>query len=258
MPAASPLQPPWSETGAGDWTPGPVQPMLAPDVVHVWRADLTVVGEQLCDLLNGEERARAERMLTGELERTLWMRSRGLLRALLGRYLREDPAALRFATGAHGKPHLVDDASAAAGRQLQLAHVASRIQFNLSHSAGLALYALAHRSSVGVDVELARRPIDTLAIAARVFGAAEVKRLGQLGEQAREREFLRMWVRYEAGVKCLGVGLGGADARDDRDLPWIADLQLGPGAAAAVAADTPPRELRCWEWLDHVNAPLDS
>jgi 4'-phosphopantetheinyl transferase len=233
----------------GVWAPGPTRPLLAAGAVHVWRADLTIVDEQLCDLLNGEEHARAKRMLTGELERTLWMRSRGLLRALLGRYLHEEPAALRFATGAHGKPYLVDDASAAAaGRELEHADVAPQIQFNLSHSAGLALYALARGSSVGVDVELARRPIDTLAIAARVFGAAEVERLGRLGEQAREREFLRMWTRHEARLKCLGVGIGGAEVRDDQDRPWMADLQLGPGAAAAVAADTQPRQLRCWEW----------
>jgi 4'-phosphopantetheinyl transferase len=222
--------------------------MLAPNVVHVWRADLSAVGNELCELLSDEELARAQRMLTGEPERRLWMRSRGLLRALLGRYLGGEPAALCFAISAHGKPNLIDGAPGAPGIRRQPAQLASRIQFNMSHSGALALYALAHGTSVGVDVELSRRPIDTLAIATRVFGAGEAERLGQLDEQTREREFLRMWARHEAELKWLGVGIGGADADAGRNRPWIADLQLGPGAGAAVAADTAPHELCCWKW----------
>ena len=56
--------------------------------------------------------------------------------------------------------------------------------------------------------------------------------------------------RYEAALKCHGVGLGACDAQrsGERDL-WIAELDGGPRGAAAVAAEQPPRELHCWDFL---------
>lgn len=220
-------------TAHDHWTHGPDRPLLGDGAVHVWRADLTMVPDDVCDLLCDEERARAERLLS-ERSRRLWMRSQGVLRELLGRYLQMDPRGLRFATGAHGKPALSDDA---------------RVSFNLSHAGGLALYALTVEAAVGVDVELAGRSRDVLAIAARMFGAADAARLGDLDSETREREFLRLWVRREAELKCAGVGIGGADAVGDERRPWIAELEVWPlAAAAAVAVETPPRELHCWDW----------
>jgi 4'-phosphopantetheinyl transferase len=214
------------------WAPGPLRPLLAEGAVHVWRADLTAVAEDLGELLNDEERARAERLLS-EHDRVLWMSSRGLLRALLGRYLQREPRSLRFNAGEHGKPALVSP---------------SRLSFNISHSRQLALYAFTDATAVGVDVEVARRPINEVAIAARVFGAAEAHRLEGLDQPIRQREFLRAWVRHEAQLKCLGVGIGGADATVEERGLWVAQLELGTGAAGAVAGKCPPNELRCWAW----------
>ena len=50
----------------------------------------------------------------------------------------------------------------------------------MSHSGRLALYAFSDAGAVGVDVEVARRPIDELAIAARTLGATEAQRLEAL------------------------------------------------------------------------------
>ncbi|MGA2319509.1 MAG: 4'-phosphopantetheinyl transferase superfamily protein [Solirubrobacteraceae bacterium] len=243
-------------TNAQDsWAPGPDHPLLGDRAVHVWRADLTTLTDDLCGLLCSEERARAERVLRVH-DRQLWMRSRGVLRALLGRYLDKDPSTLRFASGAHGKPALLDAAAgSAAGPQPQPGGRA-RVSFNLSHSGGLALYAVTPTVAVGVDVELARRPVEVLAVAARTFGAAEAERLRALDPATREQEFLRAWVRHEAALKCLGVGIGGADAAGDESRPWIAELEIGPRAAAAVAVETPPGELRCWDWPPRPARPV--
>ena len=141
----------------------------------------------------------------------------------------------RFASGreADGKPLLVDGG----------------ISFNLSHSGGLALYAFTSSAAVGLDVERAGRHLDVLAIASRAFGAAEARRLEELDDDARERAFLRAWVRHEAELKCLGVGIGGMRTSDrERPRPWIAELELGPRAAGAVAVQAPDAVLRCWEW----------
>jgi 4'-phosphopantetheinyl transferase len=202
--------------------------------VHVWRADLAGVPETLGELLSGEERARAERFPRGRDGR-LWAASRGVLRSLLGGYLASDPATLQIAAGPHGKPAVTPT---------------SPLSFNLSHSGELALFAFTTAGSVGVDVELARRPIDTLALAPRALGADAAARLRRLDPDEREREFLRLWVRHEASLKCLGTGIGSARpaAPSGGRAPWIAELELGDGGAAAVALDAGRGELRCWEW----------
>ena len=69
---------------------------------------------------------------------------------------------------------------------------------------------MAERGAVGVDVEVARRPINEAALAARTFGPDEARRLAALDPVSREREFLRLWVRHEARLKCRGTGIGDA------------------------------------------------
>jgi len=244
------------------WTPGPHQPRLAEGAVHVWRVDLDAVADDLGELLSSEERERAERLL-GERERGRWMRSRGLLRRLLGSYLRTDPSALRFTTGANGKPALLDDSHRSAGGPSSSRATSPRAHFNLSHSDRLALYAFSRSGSVGVDIEIARRMTKEVAIAARAFGPQEARRLAELDPATREREFLRAWVRHEARLKCSGTGIGGAasgtgiggagigavhGAPAGAGEPWIAELDVGSGAAGAVALEREPRELRRWDW----------
>jgi 4'-phosphopantetheinyl transferase len=217
-------------------------------VVDVWLADLSTVAEDLQELLAPEERARADRFAAVR-HRLMWSRAHGVLRQLLGRYLARDPHTLRFTTGAHGKPALLDDPPRSPATPQRMAATPARLSFNLSHSGHLALYAFSTIAHVGVDVELARRPIDELGVAARAFGAAEARRLGELDPAIREREFLRAWVRHEAELKCRGTGIGGAGAAGTSGRgPWIAELEVGPRAAGAVALECPPRELRCWDW----------
>jgi phosphopantetheinyl transferase len=107
--------------------------------VHVWRADLEAVGDDLLELLDGEARRRAVRIL-GEQTRRRWLRARGVLGALLGRYLAEDPCALRFAVGAHDKPCLIDYAGSSSMGSSRW-QAPRPLSFNMSHSCACALYA---------------------------------------------------------------------------------------------------------------------
>jgi 4'-phosphopantetheinyl transferase len=236
---------------ADAWAPGPLRPSLPDGAVHVWRADLAAASSDLGELLSREEQERAERILD-ERQGELWRRSRGLLRALLGRYLEQEPSLLRFATGEHGKPELVQvDADAPSAPQTASPGTGirtGRVAFNMSHSEGLALYAFSHAGAVGVDVEVARRTIDEVAIAKRMLGTAEAQRLEALDPPSRRREFLSAWARNEAELKCLGVGIAGADAQQGRERLWVATLELGPDAGAAVATEQQARELGCWDW----------
>jgi 4'-phosphopantetheinyl transferase len=219
----------------------------------VWRADLTRAGHRLAASLSLEERERAARILDPR-KGCLWAASRGLLRELLGASLELEPASLRFRTGSHGKPYVATPKPSA------------RISFSISHSGPLALLAFKRTGCVGVDVELERpRRFDELPAAKRAFGPREAARLAALAAAPRRREFLSMWVRREAAMKRLGDGPAGSRphgerfagaARDAaRNLlgpqqrrPWVLELDLGHGAAAAVTADSAPAQMRCWEW----------
>jgi 4'-phosphopantetheinyl transferase len=231
------------------WPPGPPHVRACAGAIDVWRADLTAIGDGLEDLLCADERARAARIVPAR-KRVLWAHSRGVLRALLGRYLERDPRALRFVLGPHGKPALARDGTDAGGD----------LRFNLSHSGRLALIAVSAAREVGVDLEIAgRRVLDEPAIAARVLGRAQAERLAELDPQTREREFMRAWVAHEAAVKCLGVGLGlGIEVATPGDSTsglatqgdlWTAELDVGPdGYAAAVAVAGGECELHRWDW----------
>jgi 4'-phosphopantetheinyl transferase len=182
--------------------------------VDVWRADLAAVGDELEDLLCAEELARAARIVR-ERERVLWARARGVLRALLGRYLDRDPRTLEFVLGPHGKPALLPGGwepgpDAAVARAAGAAR--PDLRFNLSHSGTLALYAVSVGREVGVDIECAR--------------------------ERYTADFLRAWVAREAAVKCRGSGLAvpleGSLLQDDL---WSTELDVGRQASAAVCVE---------------------
>src|SRR5215218_1585050 len=223
------------------WEPGPPTPSLTAGVVDVWCADLASGGEPEGALLSEHERERAARYVRTE-DGVRWGRARGIVRALLARYAAAEPSALRFAEGLHGKPRLAGEAEQVA------AGTADRLRFNLSHSGDVLLVAVTLDREVGVDVELPRRATDHVAIARRILGDEEAERLQALDEPEREREFLRAWVRWEAVLKCHGVGIGGADTTPVGPEPWITELQLDPPAAAALAVERGPCTVRCWQW----------
>jgi 4'-phosphopantetheinyl transferase len=212
--------------------------------VDIWRVDLREVDEEPLGLLSTAERERAAN-IANPARRALWMRGRGVLRTLLGSYRGLPAGQLKFVFGEHGKPALAE----------------SVLHFNLSHSGPLALYAFTHGAQVGVDLEQERereRARDESALAERLWGADVAQQLRAMNDVARKREFLRLWVRHEAALKCLGGSVleppevGGPDPSLE---PWIVELDLGPRMAAlssemaaAVAVRDGPRELCCWDW----------
>jgi 4'-phosphopantetheinyl transferase len=82
------------------------------------------------------------------------------------------------------------------------------VQFNLSHSADVALIGFAEDCEIGVDVEKIRPITDALDIAGRFFSAEERAELMSLPESEQQRAFFRCWTRKEAYLKATGDGLG--------------------------------------------------
>lgn len=200
-----------------------VRPILGREDVHVWRTRLDVDGATLAVLestLADDERAAAAR-LRFPRDRRRFIAGRGVLRAILTRYLGTAPAAVQIRDDAGSKPRLHGPDE-------------SRLRFNVSHSDDLALYAVAGWREVGIDVERIRPELDWAALAACFFSLPEQAALAGAGAEAAAM-FTRIWVAKEAYLKATGVGLTGCL---DAAPAWlIADLDVGPGYAAAVAAE---------------------
>jgi 4'-phosphopantetheinyl transferase len=225
--APRPLDPPfaWQTTGSS--------PHLKEGDVHVWRLPLDQPGEHgtyLRSLLSADEEERAQRFRFPR-DRERFVVCRGLLRVLLGRYLSCHPGRLRFAYGAHGKPALAGGAAA------------GRLCFNVAHSEGLALIAVARGREVGVDLECLRPETATEQLATSCFSARELEALRALPQQVRTEAFFRCWTRKEAYLKATGTGLSlGLDRFDVTLRPLRARHAPGePGRPRRGAAVVPER-----------------
>jgi len=167
------------------------------DEIHVWQAWLDRDADALARfeaMLSPDEIARANRFHF-EKDKNHYIMARGVLRDLLGRYLGHTPTVIEFSYGEHGKPAL-------GGPQ-----ATSGLSFNLSHSAGLAVYAFARERNLGIDVERIRPDFVSEDVARRYFSAHEVKELLSLPAKERTMAFFRCWTRKEAYIKARGAGL---------------------------------------------------
>jgi 4'-phosphopantetheinyl transferase len=125
-----------------------------------------------------------------------WLVSRAALREILAAELGIGAPQIRLMLDGHGRPAL-DPTS----------HQAD-LDFNLSHSADLALVATVRGARVGVDLERLRPGRDPMRTAKRFFSAAERGALRALPPRDRPAAFLSYWTAKEALAKGLGLGLG--------------------------------------------------
>lgn len=178
---------------------------LPENEVHLWRASLQVALADLArieETLAPDEHARAAGFRFAE-DRRRFTAARGILREILGGYLRCEPARLVFSYTSSGKPALHSPPEAGAFR------------FNVSHSDELALFAVVHNREIGVDIERIRRDFAWEEIAERFFTLQEVSMLSSLPVSARHEAFLKCWTRREAYLKARGEGLSERDGRFD-------------------------------------------
>lgn len=82
---------------------------------------------------------------------------------------------------------------------------AEGIQFNLSHTDGLAICAVG-KKAVGCDVEKIKTAPEK--IAKRYFTDSEISYLRECSDEVFDREFFRIWTTKEAYMKMTGEGLG--------------------------------------------------
>ena len=204
--------------------------------------------------LDDEEQQRAARFKF-DRDRRRFIAAHAATRVVLGRALGIDPAAVTFAVGPRGKPHLID--------------APVDVRFNLSHSGERALLAVALGREVGVDIEQWRILDDLFALAERVFSSAEIATLRQTPDDRRHEVFFRVWSRKESFIKARGDGvyfaLAGFDVSTEADGPQLllacsaspADMQRWttralpsePGYSAALTVEGGPFEVRMTQEL---------
>jgi 4'-phosphopantetheinyl transferase len=242
-------------------TPSPAGSFqLASDEVHSWSASLDVPPEtsaRLYATLTCDERNRSSRFRF-KRDQQRFIVAHGVLRDVLGRYLRTNPGEITFSYNAFGKPELSPV-------------FCSRLKFNLSHSAGLALIAIAADSNVGVDLECIGVQSDYAEVARRFFSAVEIDHLHALPSHLYAEAFFNCWTKKEAYLKARGEGLSiplnsfsvplttyPAHAPADLyraphdSVPArrcsLYTLQPAPGYIGALAIEGGGWRLRQWQW----------
>jgi 4'-phosphopantetheinyl transferase len=187
---------PWADMHRWPFAPSCL-PEPAPGDIHIWQASLAQpisLIEALEQVLSPDERDRAFRFRR-DIIRHRFIVARGVLRHILGRYVSKPPQDITFQYAEYGKP--------------ELGSPVGSLQFNVSHSHDMALYAFTRHHPIGVDVEyLNRRSVmDRMKIARRFFSVAEYKALSALPESKQDSAFLTCWTRKEAFIKAIGQGL---------------------------------------------------
>lgn len=240
------------------WPVPKSDPNLALRDVHVWRIALMqpeITSQRCRRLLSHEEVGRADKFHFAH-DRGRFLIAHAALRQILALYLHARPELIQFAQQKHGKPELAPHSNPIG------------LTFNLSHSGGLGLLAVALHTQLGIDVECVRSDFGGQEIAEQFFSESEVDKLRLLPAGQRNQAFFQCWTRKEAYIKARGEGLSIPLASFEvafgpgepprlltlRENPTEAsrwsfyDLRPGDGYVAALVIEGKNYQLERWTW----------
>jgi len=168
--------------------------------IHIWMAfseELADCGLLSCywDMLSVQERSQFQRFYFAR-DSHQYLISRALLRSILSGYTGVLPQYLEFPRNDYGRPELK-----ASSERI------SCLNFNLSHTNGLVLCAVAPVTDIGADVECNSRKTNYSGIFSRFFSQQEQNDLQQMQEDKRRYRFFEYWTLKESYIKALGKGL---------------------------------------------------
>lgn len=173
-----------------------VPPTPIGDSIHIWQtrfSEWQSLGGILAANLSQEEQLRIQRFRDPMLA-TRYIIGRGLLRELLAKYLGIAAAKVGISNNTYGKPAI-------------LAETGAKLHFNLAHTDDAVLYGFANRHPIGIDLE----SIDPSSISplevSRILSNSEWAHWQHLSDEEHISMFFQTWVRKEAVLKALGIGL---------------------------------------------------
>jgi len=214
--------------------------------VHVWRARIDHLPNDLELCLSDEEKARAERFHREE-DRNRFIAGRAILRKILADCLdrADEPSGrmLRFGYGTYGKPFLLDD---------------PQLRFNVSHSEDLIVVAATRAGDVGVDIERQRLMKDMEGVVRLIFNDAERAAIFACPPETRPMVFYRIWTRKEALIKAMGSGLTALSDANGLSLmqasaKWfLMSLPHLDGYLATLARPRTAHGIKLWSWPNAI------
>lgn len=158
-----------------------------PEVYTIDLAGVAGVPSEWLAVLDDGERARAGAFVHAH-DQMAFVAAHALKRLVLARMY--PGQALRFVTNAFGKPFVADGAA---------------LQFNLSHTTGMAAVAVSSRTPVGIDVEARGSALRYRDAMRSVLSSVELAELESASDW--EQAFLALWTAKEAVIKAEGKGL---------------------------------------------------
>lgn len=242
------------------WQMPSVQPRLEPGEIHIWRVCLDrerASARGFFEVLSADEKQKAGKYHF-EQDRDNFVVARGILRQMLGGYLDMPPGEIRFSYSQYGKP------------ALDFGMNANGLRFNVSHSNGLALYAVAREQEVGIDIECIDESFAIRPVAATCFSPSEMSVLDELPSDRQPAAFFSGWTRKEAYVKAVGEGVSmplqeitvsllpddlqismAANDRSEARNWCLVTLPFDSDYAAALAVEESIGKLSCWQWPEN-------
>ena len=225
---------------------GPQDRVPISDAVDIWSCSLegdAAVLERCRASLSEEEHRRAARFvrLQDQIEFTL---AHGGVRLVLARYLDIEPAALRFLIGPTGKPALLEGIGGPQG-----------LRFNLSHSHGRMLLAVAKGQDIGIDLERIRGNLDVLKLAERFYTQTEIESIKTRPVSDRALHFYHLWVAKEAFLKAQGAGISLLQQCEVVASPFPSRASVRPRGYSAIPCEWTVQWLGCGpDWQGAVCA----
>jgi 4'-phosphopantetheinyl transferase len=222
--------------------------------VDIWRVHLDLPALEGADsnLLSADELTRANRFHF-EKDRIRFTMCRSALRSLLAGYLAIPASDVAFDYLASGKPQLATEQNPRA------------VQFNVSHSASMALIAISSGYQLGIDVEKIRDDVNATSLAERFFSLRERAALRVLPNHLLAAGFFACWTRKEAFLKATGTGLSfpladfSVSAHPDRPQTgeinteggkqwFLSDIDVGEGYRAALATNSERPHVKAYDY----------
>jgi 4'-phosphopantetheinyl transferase len=173
---------------------------IAPGQVQVWHISIDALLKSMDQsyylrILSAEEIDRLKQFHF-EGARKEYLATRILVRNVLSYYRPDvDPKEWAFEHNEYQKPRVRCEIDR------------RPLQFNLSHSAGIVVCAVALEFQVGIDIESRERKTEWLELAKQSFSEREFKDLEACQPNELPLRFWKYWTLKEAFIKAVGLGL---------------------------------------------------
>jgi 4'-phosphopantetheinyl transferase len=211
---------------------------------------------ELTAILSVEETVRINRFIF-EKDRITHTISQGMLRYILGTYLNLNPEEIIFRQNEYGKLFISEEQNP------------ENIQFNLSHSGDMIVYAISKGRDVGIDIQKIKDNDSIMDIVDHYFSETEKAAFRSLPDEQKLKGFHSCWTRKEAYIKALGMGLSyplnsftmpvtpensSAVIYDDSETAYsVTDINTSPGYTAAVVVKGNDVSYRHFDWCFSEN-----